>query len=119
VSTELLRRAAALMRERAEACRSVFGGEFTSTPSADRGWPWTLRNGEHVLATGLDSSDAHHIASWHPDVAIATAFLLEYLAGFEEQMNGNSGNLPDAMRWKPHGWGAALDLARAYLGESA
>lgn len=96
----LLRRAAALMRERAEA----------ATPG-----PWSNRRGpgEHVvrhdsgapLAATNTRADRRHIASWHPLVALAVADWLEAQA-YSIYVTPD---LPSAA--------AALIAARAYLGE--
>lgn len=99
MTAEILRRAAALMRERAEG----------ATPG-----PWVVREGnvEHyfpsigeygALASPSDP-DAQHIASWHPAVALAVARWLEDTA----QLMTDGRLIYD---------GNALAVARAYLGE--
>ena len=74
MSAETLRRAAALMRERAEAASDG---------------PWSNRRGpaEHVIdawdvpiATVDTRENRRHIASWHPAVALAVADWLEQVA---------------------------------------
>lgn len=99
---DLLRRAAALMRERAEA----------ATPG-----PWANRRGpgEHVVRTDSGAplantgtrADRRHIASWHPVVALTVADWLDTQAyNFDVTPDVPSAN-------------AALIVARAYLGESS
>lgn len=120
MSVETLRRAAALMRERAEA----------ATPS-----PWRAV-GDQLRATAADAliednilvayatghdhrlgikksgaaPDAEHAASWHPDVALAVADWLDLTADFEPQWAISRGLQPVAQR--------ALAVARTYLGEA-
>jgi hypothetical protein len=100
MSAETLRRAAALMRGRAEA--------------ATRG-PWESGEYGHLSRSGAGAGrlafgkvewrpDAEHIASWHPAVALAVADWLD----------------ETALRWE---WveerELALAAARAYLGSAA
>lgn len=118
MTAETLRRAATLMRERAE-------GASTS--------PWTTLHSKRfgpqaAFSTGLNTvqlserfeteggyrgaQNAEHIASWHPAVALAVADWLEWLADRSE-----SGNDIPAMRGQ--GLEQALAVARAFLGEEA
>jgi len=116
VSAETLRRSASLMRERAEAATE---GPWTTHEShgrdyTDEGWSYFSVNADksaHVTVAELNSEepfrddprpDLEHIASWHPAVALAVADWLE--AEFNHQFG------PTA---------EAIDVARAYLGESA
>ena len=103
MSAETLRRAASLMRQRAEA--------------ATEG-PWRSQRGpgESVVAategiaqmTSLrPREDRRHIASWHPAVALAVADWLDVQA--ERVEVGFCGKVGEQ----------ALTVARAYLGESA
>ncbi len=100
MSADLLRRAASLMRERAEA--------------ATRG-PWVVdgygKDGWQVNGDGTVFADCHvfqndadHIASWHPAVALAVADWLE----------------ADATVIERHGLDVTVSkayaVARAYLG---
>lgn len=102
MSAEVLRRAAALMRERARAATS---GPWESIPAG----AWTGRvfgdDDEMVAKTSTETPDNHgnaeHIASWHPAVAFAVADLL----------------IEASVDWPEHP--AALAVARAYLGEEA
>jgi hypothetical protein len=131
VSAETLRRAAALMRERAEAAADgpwaavVLGSEgyavLGDRPAEDRrlsrlrvarlGWEdWDT-----------DKSDAEHIASWHPAVALAVADLLDNEANAMDRADGfardyahvQTASYNDARRR------LLTDLARAYLGEAS
>lgn len=112
MSAAELRETARLMRERAEA----------ATPG-----PWSNEFGDHLVwpsEKGPAASDpiaaigpaheesAEHIASWHPDVALAVAYLLDAAAEgacCDECMADPSA---DPLRT------AALDVARAYRGQS-
>jgi hypothetical protein len=126
VSAETLRRAAALMRERAEA----------ATPG-----PWKMWDGWGPTSDGLmgvarfgpDSGERvfihdeqrdlyasrgnwEHIASWHPAVALAVADWLDDTANANERL------APLITSSLPDGWDVtnrrALAVARAYLGEA-
>jgi hypothetical protein len=92
MSAEELRRAAALMRERAKGAYWIdFHGK--SDWSGD------------VAALGLDEADAAHVTGMSPAVALAVASLLDAEAAtFERDPN-----------WPVD---AALAVARVYLGES-
>src|SRR5690349_20508668 len=104
MTAETLRRAAALMRERAEA----------ATPGTWDPQDW---DDTHVVISDpdqdpiadriADEDDALHIASWHPAVALAVAVLLDKEAEAIE-----SGN------WRPCAYDA-LAVARVYLCEAA
>ena len=106
MTAETLRRAATLMRERAEACVG------TSTPDEE---PWYRPAEQAGILTKwhrfADASpvDAAHIASWHPAVALEVASLLMTLADFMDEGEPLPDDLVDA-----HGVG----IARAYLGEN-
>jgi hypothetical protein len=92
-----LRRAAALMRERVEA--------LSLPPFGDAVEDWTS---EWLVSAGFDGADADHIASWHPDVALAVAKSLDTLA---EAVEDDYFDLGDFVVRD------ALAVARAYLGE--
>lgn len=121
MSSDLLREAAAKMRERAEA----------ATPG-----PWEARHGGYswiALYDDEDSipegeslpsfepggsatpADAEHIASWHPAVALAVADWLERAAD-EPWCCDECKFGPDHPENVAHG---ALAVARAYLGRDA
>ena len=122
-SADLLRRAASEMRAKAEAATE---GPWKCVPD-DAPTTYVYPEGR-VLSTapGMDDQDpsiadmlmhcdAQHIASWHPVVALGVADLLDRAA--------------DAWIPDPHGeretccccahQREAVDIARAYLGESA
>ena len=106
-NADLLRRAAALMRERAEE----------ATPG-----PWSNRRhlDEQVVRTDTGAplartdtrADRRHIASWHPVVALAVADLMDDGATFIEYV---------AMNHSAEASGTEgqffLAVARTYLGE--
>lgn len=115
MSAEVLRRAAALMRERAEAATADVCPDWTrgavrhiarncEIECYHDGAP-SLRHhdsqGEPNQWSRYD--DAAHIASWHPAVALAVADWLEYVSKAHE----------DAYISGSH----ALAVARAYLGD--
>ena len=115
MSVDVLRQAAALMRERAEA---------VNYPS-----PWQIGGGtcgircnegrNYVASTyggvGTEEAAAIHIASWHPAVALAVADLLDIVeAGWEDYDPDGPGetSMHFVCAW-------ATNLARAYLGDPA
>lgn len=115
MSAEMLREAAALMRERAQAC-------LDASPDIDDGHWWSATTLADVLEDEggfAADKDADHIASWHPLVAQAVADWLDaaYAAWMQREhslgamsvraMSGES-NEPDLH---------ALAVAHAYLGE--
>ena len=103
---EILRRAAALMRERAGGCEprrwhweAVGGKRYPQRVSSDG-------NVSLIAETFIDPAhrpyEAEHIASWSPPVALAVAEWLEASAqAWDEGME----------------WDEALAVARAYLNE--
>jgi hypothetical protein len=144
VSAETLRRAAALMRERADA------NLITPSPwgfAGVSGQGFAVHHGEHdTVALYANRPDADHIASWHPAVALAVADWLECVAEVhwpkrsdlytESHYNAEPEhdyfdpcdescfreayicNGCGTRECKPEISGAALAVARAYLGES-
>lgn len=114
MSAETLRRAAALMRERAEAATS---GPWSVGPYHQLTSVLTEDGGLTIASVGAPHhpfvrADADHIASWHPAVARAVADWLDRKAERAEDM------------WLTHGqqmrgpeWLDALAVARAYLGD--
>ena len=122
-SAETLRRAAALMRERAEADGSsgwqvedanegteyhplwMVTNDAFHNPSANDDEPWLAVE----VHTGTKAT-AEHIASWHPAVALAVADWLDQAA--QAHFHGING--PVYVE-NPR----ALAVARAYLGETA
>lgn len=111
---ETLRRAAKLMRERAEGCET-------------RGWHWVAlgekRYPQRISADGnlsviaetfIDPAhrpyEAEHIASWSPPVAAAVAEWLDAAASTAERTEAEGASVhPDSYAFK---------VARAYLGEA-
>lgn len=113
MSSNTLRRAAALMRERAQAAE----GEYAS--------PWrtvgrtqsvvTSQDGFVVVSEGVDETGgtttaaAEHIASWHPQVALAVAdWLDKYADLYEASRHRNRPVFGDHEH--------AMAFARIYLG---
>lgn len=66
MSAEILRRAAAAMRERAEAVDGWYSAAAWATT--------------HPFSLPIEPADAEHIASWHPAVALAVADWLDATA---------------------------------------
>lgn len=123
MSAETLRRAAALMRERAEAATpspwavpvaNVFRliapeAEHDNQPMGKTPpYPWL------IIADLVDgrAADVTHAASWHPAVALAVA---DWLDSAWHAIQ--SSPRPDVLAGSPDML-AALAVARAYLGES-
>ena len=132
MSAETLRRAAALMRERAEAATPgpwVVGPyhQLTSVLSHDGGL--TIASVGAVRLPFVEA-DAAHIASWHPAVALAVADWLTFIADARESIDA----IAQMRSRNGAGWLTATDpasrvfrdmeehaltVARAYLGESS
>ena len=92
MSAEVLRRAASLMRERAEPIKDWYSAKAWATTTP--------------FGAPIDPADAEHIASWHPAVALAVADWLD--------------NISEAWRFSrraPASSVKALAVARAYLGQ--
>jgi hypothetical protein len=107
-----IRRAAALMREKAEAAspgpwhHMCLGSEGCQVINDGH-----LRERKHVSFSGrkewkADHADAQHIAGMHPLVALAVA---DWLSTFAGRGCDQDFAVPD--------WNGALAIARAYLGE--
>lgn len=115
-SADTLRRAATLMAQRADDayCASGTRWETYELPHDPRTWTMTgVGVPDQDLGHRADvmfKEDAEHIASWHPTVATAVAAWLDTTA---------RGLDPDRMSLTETGpyVQAALDVARAYLGE--
>lgn len=105
---DLLRRAAALMRERAEAAT------WTAAPWGvdEIGAVWAQEaDGQPIpISSRSTDADAEHIASWHPAVALAVADWLD--AEAESHRADLVGPFPSACCRMSQ----ALAVARAYLG---
>ena len=124
MTADTLRRAAALMRERAEAATGGrwahdTEGAVRSTAIVASGSKWTAkRYGGCVVnrpSNPVDGSranaNADHIASWHPAVALAVADLLDAHAD-AELGDGYDESRDLTLQY-------LLRIARAYLGESS
>lgn len=118
MSADTLRRAAALMRERAEAAtaRSPWASSPVVLMGEDgiqEGLATVIAMDEPTddgsvisLTEAMMPSDAEHIASWHPAVALAVAAWLD--------------NVAEAWRFSTAAPGSAvkaLTVARTYLNE--
>jgi hypothetical protein len=114
------RRAAALMRERAEAARDVTGASdwFAMLGGELHAGDYWVKSSGGRVCLGAAEEEAEHIASWRPAVALAVADWLDEVAGWREEGLGlnPSTNFADA-------WGeierCAHRVARAYLGADA
>lgn len=115
MTAETLRKAAALMRERAQAAsrplpcwQALIGDSWDGSNAVTEG----LGHPIAFLGEGPKAeSDCRHIASWHPTVALAVADWLDYMAvGWREPF------LAAGAHWGDQD--CALAVARAYLGES-
>lgn len=122
MSAEILREAASLMRERAEAATR---GPWFADGRDVRG-PGDWMDADFVL--GFDACptqvDADHIASWHPVVALAVADWLEETADHlsvetNQYADGSVCLAVDAAAADCSIFQSALAVARAYLGESS
>lgn len=102
---EILRQAAALMRERAEATSGPHDWHYLPIKHDDGEMAGLVRGslGQHrwTVAETDHPEDARHIAAWNPEVALAVARLLEREARATEVFRIT----------EPR----ALDVARAYL----
>lgn len=99
---EELRRAARLMRERAEGADS---GPWRWAEEGTPAVPWVLS--PRGAVTAGYRFNVEHIASWHPGVALAVAALLETAASCSCGPEDDHGDLA----------AAALAVACAFLGE--
>lgn len=126
MSADVLRRAAALMRERAEAARDVdeCGTRWEAVPATDpdnNGWQVAYRpeidGSDDLMAKtpyDYDGALARHLAGWHPAVALAVADSLDDAANVLDEAKGTP--LEIAMTAISN---AQVAVARAYLGEDA
>lgn len=130
MSAELLREAAALMRERAEGATD--GGWQTYVDPHDDSIVFDQYGTGVQSATTHDvvcysgqvySRDAAHIASWHPAVAFAVADWLDVVASRNEALLSSfaEGSRAGAVTAAENtlGWTEALAVASAYLGRNA
>lgn len=126
MSAEILREAAALMRERAE-------GAADRSPS-----PWLLgtedptgkvfaagvvtltdHNEELSVAEGFSAQECQHIASWHPAVALAVADWLDATAAEHESDAVDPRLCEFFAEFNTAADIAAITVATAYLGQEA
>jgi hypothetical protein len=113
MSAETLRKAAALIRERAPHASD---SPWTVDARPD-GRTWIDQpEDRHAISMHGMPANAEHIASWHPAVALAVADWLDTVAAWElcDALMGESFVGPCADTAK-----VALTVARAYLGEAA
>ena len=124
MTADLLRRAAALMRERAEATVDMQGGDWRAVEYEGTEWAgpsYCIENGEgqplfDEIGNGPDEARralAEHIASWHPAVALAVA---DWLDSVVDAVDGTrpSGGSTIAIVDERH----ALTIARTYIGQA-
>ena len=115
MSAELLREAAALMRERAEAATP---GPWQVGEDADSGERFVYSERWTELAQVAEWSSGlgnpQHIASWHPAVALAVA---DWINGHARDLALAGDHLPSCD--SPGDVEHALTVARTYLGRDA
>jgi hypothetical protein len=129
MSSEELRQAAGLMRERAEAASAGPWERFGMAGVAGKEWEIVDERrvececGEPVALLGCATNqNAEHIASWHPAVALAVANWLDGVALFMEAKDDEEYFDLDGDPIAPedtHAIGSALAVARAYLGTAS
>jgi hypothetical protein len=123
-TSEVLRRAAGLMRERAEAASPApWRNEPGSVGRRADGKPWPSNYVAHSANLPRfkvhSVADAEHIASWHPAVALAVADWLEEAADhLDVDLSDESLDIcPTAREGAECSVvGQAVTVARAYLG---
>lgn len=106
MSSEILLRAAALIRERAsKATPGPWGAEVTTKMAIT---VYSTKTDEALYEDTFGSiPDAEYIASWHPAVALAVANMLEAEAEYDDECCLNASS--ERRRY-------ALALAKTYLG---
>lgn len=130
MSAELLRRAAAEMRKKAETatpgdwnpwghaepeegCRCMSCYEPSWSWEIDKiDGPDCLNSSDCLHVMHIKYEDADYISSWHPAVAMAVADWLDETADSWDLYGGSEGAARDAVRFA---YIRALDVARAYL----
>lgn len=106
MSAEVLRQAASLMRERAEAARDITGASDWHVGGLDHFGDYFVRSSGGRVASQMVEEEAEHIASWHPAVALAVADVLSLAADHAAGRGNACGSCVEF----------AETLARAYLG---
>lgn len=115
MSSDLLRRAAKEMREKAEAAVLACGDEPWLFDYGYPGYDVSNSVGVAVVENGTEET-AEHIASWHPAVALVVADWLDNEAGhYDASVKG----LDVRPEQAESAYSFPLAVARAYLGESA
>lgn len=123
MSADLLRRAAALMRERAEAATTHTPWQLLPLDD-DYAPPWTVASthpeGERTYVCQEARHAGEHIASWHPAVALAVADWLDEAADHLAVEDGDDDGLGYVCPTAIEGLecsvlGQALAVAHAYL----
>lgn len=139
MSADVLRKAAALMRERAEAATPgpwSAADEHGLLDGAEPAWCVSnMRPGYEAMSptegylgdvaeTSLgfhearDQRNAEHIAGMHPAVALAVADWLDKAARDMQAVVEDANAYGEQVRDLTRDFGPALNLARAYLGEA-
>lgn len=121
VSADLLREAAAFMRERAEAATpgpwavghnygATVSPSVTEHPSTGGigGADDIEAYGGYLIGESMTRANIAHVAAWHPAVALAVADWLDEAADFLA-----------AYRGETHAMDNPLAVARTYLGRSS
>lgn len=120
MSAETLRRAAALMRARAEKAspgRYGFTSKWTTPTTMLTRITQAGRAVAEARGPGDSLYDLHHLSYWHPAVALAVADWLDAQADdLDSFVDGQEGWVTD--KWKAANT-AALAVAAAYLGEAS
>lgn len=125
MSAETLRRAATLMRERAEAALGPDYEWKVDVGADERSTWWAFTDEDHLCANGILTLDSlpqwtdrlnlwEHITGWSPAVALAVADWLDHAAQHAETRIADGWALNDSP-CDPR----ALNVARAYLGEAS
>lgn len=108
---DLLRRAAALMRKRAENVAQVCPPPWVDSASPFASFGHSLVDNQGAELSSAAPVVLDHLASWHPAVALAVA---DWLDGFADETEVLNSHASDCRPCAP-----ALAVARAYLGEPA
>ena len=115
MSEELLRRAASLMRRRAQATRELEGSQWYDIDGDDSDLDHMTAALDEWFHTNAARADAEHIITWSPAVALAVAGLLDAAADALPIDPGEPPRNPRDRRLVL----AALDVAAVYIGKSS